>query len=564
MLLAAAWAALFVAPAGAARAQGPCKAPASIDGTPTGAVSPATLGDWYARHGQPECAIAAFRSVPPQQQQSGSLQYALGMAEYKAGHLPEAEAALRRSAELAPEHAEVHLALGVLAHDAGDRPKAMREWTTAVQLQPASEIALDWLSKARIEAGEYDAALDVLRTAPPSEGLSIDRLIASTKAGLFQSGIHDARLALTSHPDWGELRLALATVLVERNQFEEALVLIRAALRATPASLAVQVLYLRVLVLDGSEDDALPFARSCLAQHPDDFDLVYLIGIIERHRGEYEAALPHLERAVAMRPQHYDSRLNLGITLLKLHRLDESKAELQTAASMREASADVHFQLAAALRGLGEREAAQKQMALYQQELATKSRHDELVSLAAQASERFQQGDAAGAAALERTILEKHPDEPVHWYDLALELDQLKDYDGERDALQHAVALRPTFAPAWNALGYMELRAGRDREAQAAFTRAVQLVPDFAEAQSNLGSMYEKAGQLEPAEQHFRAAVQSNPGYVDGWINLAAALAEQSNFAAAREAAQSALRVQPGNADAARLLGMLPDPTPKP
>ncbi len=46
-----------------------------------------------------------------------------------------------------------------------DRQLALDEWEHMLQLDPTSAVALDWMAKARIEAGQYTAAIDLLRTA---------------------------------------------------------------------------------------------------------------------------------------------------------------------------------------------------------------------------------------------------------------------------------------------------------------------------------------------------------------------------------------------------------------
>jgi Flp pilus assembly protein TadD len=231
---------------------------------------------------------------------------------------------------------------------------------------------------------------------------------------------------------------------------------------------------------------------------------------------------------------------------------------LQAAAHLPGSAPEVHFQLAAVLRSLGDASMAENQTKLYQQELAERAQHDQLVSLSAQASQKLEAGDAAGAADVERMILEKFPNEAVHWYDLSLALDRLSDFPGETAALEHAVTLRPDFALAWNELGYLKAQASQNGEAEADLRRAVSLAPQFAEAQNNLGSLLVQEGKVDEAEQYFRLALESNPRYVDAWINLAASLAERSRFPGARLAIESALRLQPQNESAIQLLHMLP------
>lgn len=535
-----------------------CTLPPELHSPMTSASGYGALGNWFAEHGQAQCAVQAFQHGVEFQQDSAPLHYSLGMALYAVGRPEKASAEFERTLALDPNFDRAYLTLGVLAHDRGDTEAALKDWETAARLNPTSPVALDWIAKTRIEAGQYTAAADLVRTAPLNEDLAIDLLVADSKASLYEEAISSGQNALSAHGDWQRLRIALATVLVQRNRSEEALSLLSAARQVQPDSLELQVLYLRVLVLMGDTETALPYAIRLLQQHPGNFDALYLAGLLERQDGEYEAALKHLQAAALLQPKHYDVQFNLGATLAKLHRPEQAKVALEHAATMPDASPEVHFQLAGVLRTLGDTTAAETQLKLYQQKLGERARHDQLVSLSAQASRKLAAGDAAGAAEVERSILKAFPEEAVHWYDLSLALDRLGDVAGERKALEQAVHLRPVFAMAWNQLGYLALRAGDEARAEAAFRTAVSSAPQYAEAESNLGSLLAQGGKDAEAEAHFRSALDANPRYTEAWINLAASLASRERFAEARSAAESALKLEPGNAEAAQLLHMLP------
>ncbi len=535
-----------------------CEAPGSVSQVAKTAAGYGSLGNWFVRQHRYPCAVQAFEQGLKLQPGSAPLHYSAGTAFYAEGDREHARGELQRAAELDTTLAQPHLLLGVLAHDGGDRGRALEEWGKTLSLDPHSATALDWLAKTRIEAGEYTAALDLLGSAPPTEDLAIDLLFARSKALLFEKAIAGAGEALQQHAAWQRLRVALATVLVQRNRPQEASVLLQAALAAQPDAYELRVLYLRVMVLTGQNDTALPYAEDLLKTHPRDFDALYLAGLLERGDGDYAAALTHLKDAVASQPKHYDARFNLGATLAKLHRPQEARQELQTAESLPEAEPEVHFQLAGVDRELGDAAGAEAQTRQYKEALSKRASRDELISLSAQAAQKLASGDAAGAASVERTILGKFPDEAVHWYDLALALDRTGDTKGEMDALRQAVGRRPGFALAWNQLGYLQLRAGEGSEAEADFRKAIAASPQYAEAESNLGSFLMEQGHEAEAETYFRSAVQANPLYVEAWINLAASLAERERFPEARRAAESALRVDPANSEAKRLISMLP------
>lgn len=537
-----------------------CTAPPALTKAAVTAEGAGELGNWFGSRGQQECAIASFRSGLSLDPKFAPLHYSLALSLLAERRSVEASDEVHAALHLDPQLDKAYLLEGVLEHDRGDMEGALRAWEQAARLNTVSTTAVDWIAKTRIEAGQYTEAADILRTAPPSEDLALDLLVANTKAGLYEEGIRTAQDALERHQDWGRLRVALATVLVQRNRFEDGLHLLQTALAQQPASLALQLLILRVLVLMNDTDTARALADELYAAHPRDFEVLYLEGLLRRQAGEYAAALPLLEDAVLQRPEHFDARFNLGILLAKLHREEESRQQLVKAAALPDASPEVHFQLASVERTLGQSEAAAVETRLYRTSLAQRVQHDELVSLSAQAAAKLRVGDWNGSADIERQVLGKHPDDAVHWYNLALALDRGGDDKAEKEALEHAVHLRPNFALALNLLGYLEARSGQDAAAETSFRAAIASAPQYAEAENNLGSLLSGEGKDTEAEAHFRAALAANPRLVEAWINLGATLASKNQLIEARAAVQSGLKVQPGNEAAQHLMQMLAQP----
>jgi tetratricopeptide (TPR) repeat protein len=75
----------------------------------------------------------------------------------------------------------------------------------------------------------------------------------------------------------------------------------------------------------------------------------------------------------------------------------------------------------------------------------------------------------------------------------------VKDWKGAESAFRSAVALRPSFADAWNELGYALRQQGRYAESLRAYDEALRLRPNFPEALEYLGEAYVKMGRVEDA-----------------------------------------------------------------
>jgi tetratricopeptide (TPR) repeat protein len=522
-----------------------------------GAQREQVLGKWFEDAREPRCAVRFYRQALLSTPASGTLHLSLGMALLESGDRDGAATELGRALTLDPSMSAAQLALGVIEHDRGHTGAALSHWEAVLLVDPDSITALDWIAKTRIEARQYTAAIDLLSTAPDAEDLQVDRVVAYSKAAFYEEAIKVGLKAAAAHPDWLRVRMALATILVQRNRYQEASAILREALQSRPNDFDLQLLHLRVLLLADDLDGARPVASAFLKQYPTNFDALYLSGLLDRKEGDYTLALERLTHAETLEPDHYDVHYNLGATLAKLHRPEDAKLELEQAERLDSSSPDVHFQLAGVLRSLNDTTGAKTQMESYEDKLRQRATHDQVISLSAQASQQLAAGDATAAAATENTILKLSPEDAIHYFDLSLALDQLGDFDAERAALEHAVSSLPDFAEGYNQLGYLAVRRGDDAAAEQFFRKAIASAPQYAEAESNLGSLLAKQGKDVEADQYFRTAVAANPRYTDAWINLAASLAERSKFGDARAAAANAVRIDPKNADAAELLKMI-------
>ena len=76
-----------------------------------------------------------------------------------------------------------------------------------------------------------------------------------------------------------------------------------------------------------------------------------------------------------------------------------------------------------------------------------------------------------------------------------------KDYPSAEAAFRRAVSLRPTYAEAWNGLGYALRQQGKYPESLPAYDEALRLRPDFPEALEYLGETYVKLRRLDDARR---------------------------------------------------------------
>jgi len=128
-----------------------------------------------------------------------------------------------------------------------------------------------------------------------------------------------------------------------------------------------------------------------------------------------------------------------------------------------------------------------------------------------------------------------------------------------RSARRARRARRPSGAGAASARreGDAHLRAGRNRQAEAAFRRAVRANPRDAQAWVGLGAAQIRQGNARGAAQAYQRAVRLSPNNSNYFTYLGRAHARSGNRSAARQAYRRALALNPRNRAARRGLDRL-------
>jgi len=218
---------------------------------------------------------------------------------------------------------------------------------------------------------------------------------------------------------------------------------------------------------------------------------------------------------------------------------------------------DARFQLVFALRALGRQEESREQLKIFTEAKQKDANLNAAGVKGNQANADLQAGDAQKAVDLYREALANDPKNARTHYDLALALDRLGDYAGERATLQDAMRLDPKLAPVYNQLGFLQLKAGQAADAESNFKTAITLDPQYAEAQSNLGVLYGQQGNPAEAERLFIEATENNTQYSQGFANLGLIQASQGRFSEAARALAHAVQLDANNTAVLTAYGMV-------
>jgi Flp pilus assembly protein TadD len=166
-----------------------------------------------------------------------------------------------------------------------------------------------------------------------------------------------------------------------------------------------------------------------------------------------------------------------------------------------------------------------------------------------------QQGQLDLAVSRFRLALQRRPDHPKAYHNLAVALAEKGRLD---DALEHmatALRLHPDYLEARVNLGHFLVQARRLDEAVAAFRQALQLQPDHADALLHLGVCLTQSRRPDEAAVYLEHLVRLRPDFVEGHNRLGLALTDLGDLDGAARAFDEALRLDPRCADAHANLG---------
>ena len=537
-----------------------CKGPAALEQTLASHPSPGAyeaLGTWYATQRQFSCATSAFESAIRLDPNSWQSHYDDGVALLSSGKFSRAAEQLRTASGLKPDSEQILLPLGAALSGLDKQDEAVDVFQSVLKTDPQSVKALDGLTKALIAEKRYNVAIEELKKAPPDEVLQVNLAVAYLNNGDTEDALKTVSAIVKEHPDYAQAQFNLGAVLSRQDRFNEAAQAFKEAMRLDPSNDVTRLTYVKTLEVLAQFETAAPIIRDYLRRHPHDFDALYYTGVIEKGLGNNAEAEKTLREAVAIKPDNFDARYNLGFTLAHLGRPAEAKLQLEAALRLSPDSIKARFQLGTVLRALGQKDEAAHELNAVQEAKQTGMKQTSAAVKASQANEDLQSGDPQKAIALYREAIAEDPTDAKMYYNLALALDRIPDYSGEREALEKAVQLDSQLALPHNQLGLIDFQENHGEAAEKQFKEAIALDPQYAEAQNNLGVLYGQLGKNAEAEQLFRQATENNPQYGQAFANLGLTLASESRYADAGQVLARAVQLDPKNTGALSAYGMV-------
>lgn len=229
----------------------------------------------------------------------------------------------------------------------------------------------------------------------------------------------------------------------------------------------------------GRLDQARPLYDEVRRAFPKLFDPTHLAGLLALQQGRHTDALPLLLQATRLNPRSALAQMRLGATFNALGQAPEAERALRRATELDPKLPEAWAHLTHALRLAGKpadaRVACAQHVRLQPTSIEAR-RH--LATLTADL-EGF-----AAAIPLLRELTERAPDDAISWCNLGLGLVTLGHLTEGLTALQRALALQPSLAPAQAGIGFALQNAHRIPEAIAAYDAALVLSPGLADVAS--------------------------------------------------------------------------------
>jgi tetratricopeptide (TPR) repeat protein len=261
-------------------------------------------------------------------------------------------------------------------------------------------------------------------------------------------------------------------------------------------------------------------------------------------KGQYDAAVIPLRRAAELEPNSYDAQFNLGFNLLKLGQYTGAEPSLRKALELRSDSFQANSTLAVLFINQDlPKEAIERLHAAH----GIRPEDANILVLLGQQFLRIDKPQEA-IQALGKAI-KLMPDKPEIRYLLIEAYDQEQDYRNALTTAQEAKRSFPADARSCFEVGFELANIGRNQEARPYADKAIQIDPSFVPAYNLLGYVELRSGEYESALKAFQKAGSLAPQDVDSSVGIAKSLVQLNRYREALAGLQEAIKIHPESAD---------------
>jgi tetratricopeptide (TPR) repeat protein len=366
-----------------------------------------------------------------------------------------------------------------------------------------------------ITEGKYQEATAALQTAIKSEPdcARCYYFLGTAQTAIGLTGLAKASLAHARQlsPQMSGAPAALARLDVQSGDYDEALQLAGAALKADPDLASAYVTEARALISKGDLPKAEGRLEESLKRDGASLPAVATLLSLYMRQGRTQAAVARISKLVDRYPQNPGLHVLLGVAYLNLKDLDKSEANGRQALALDPKAKDAYTLLANIDLARGAIEQAKTHF-----RAAIEANPSGLTNYGALERQYEKEGDWEEAKKLCERAHQADPASPVVAARLAnLYLDHGGDVNIAVSLAQVARQKMPESPVATDTLGWAYYKLGSTKAAVAELTESVQKAPRNSVYQYHLGMAYLADGRLDLAGQSLRRALTSDPHFPD-------------------------------------------------
>jgi tetratricopeptide (TPR) repeat protein len=345
--------------------------------------------------------------------------------------------------------------------------------------------------------------------------------------------------AHTEHPGDARPLTDLGDLEIEVQSYDAAITYLKSAVALSPNDVAAHERLMIAYKAKGDSAKALAQASAVFARDPKNVVAHFTRAEIYADQNKNALALKDAERVVELQPRNARGRALLGKILLRApgdESHEQAVARCKHAVEILEPLAagaaappdsDSLFLLARAYQCAGEADKA------------------------AETNAAFEKSSKNDRATKENQTQAKHLVEQAN------EMAQKNDLNGATEILNQAIALDPSYGPAYSQLAKIYYSEGKLDEASDAIAKALERdanQPDFLYVR---GKIYERQNRLDDALADFQRTVAIDPNESDAYFEIGQILQHDGNRDGALKAYEAAARLAPDDPDFKRALEAL-------
>jgi tetratricopeptide (TPR) repeat protein len=401
------------------------------------------------RLGQPEAALGCFESaltdVPGQEKDShpDRILFAKAVALHQLGRLDEAADLYEKLLPASPHSVDLLSNLISLSLVRKDEARVKELAERLLKIQPESRPALEGLAGIALSRGNYSTAVEHCSRLVKVEANSYQGWfnlgVAYQKVGRLEQAVYAYREAVRLRPDSAEANANLGAALQERGDLDGARAACQHALDASPQLPGALWNLAIATERQGNVQEAEKLFEKLVAVQPDWEDAAFRLGYLQFQRAQYAAAVDSFEICLKKRQGWTDALLNLGLASWKCEDLETAASTFRRVLSLDPGNSAAMGCLATVL---------------------------------------VDQKNSGEALGWYRKL--KTQPAPELSYNLGLLLQLAGDHAAAAGCYQAAVDRKPGFSQALLNLGHALRAAGKEDEAQQAWSKAVAADPQLA------------------------------------------------------------------------------------